>query len=341
MKFKAYNLKFVIVSNFFKNKTFKFFAKVAISLGFIFYIIFKVNWNDVLEGVKKVSWWQAILYVVVLLLGMMISSYKWKILADCKKFKLSLFDYFKFYLAGTFINNFMPSFIGGDTYKTYQVGKNNGKYTEAASTVMVDRITGLAAAMMLAVFFSILNFKKVIQSEILVVVNILVLLSLFSDIIIARMKKSQFWKGMAKKFLPEKALHFIREIYSFGEGNCVIKKAILLGMLYDIIGIALVNYVLFWLLGIRIDVLDYLSVIFLTSIVASIPVTVNNIGIKEWAYIAFFGAFGLASSPVITVAILSRALQMIVSFFALPVYLEGRIKNFKPIFKNIKGGANL
>ncbi|MFH0969508.1 MAG: lysylphosphatidylglycerol synthase transmembrane domain-containing protein, partial [Patescibacteria group bacterium] len=126
----------------FRNKTFKFAIKATVSLGFIAYIVFKVNWLDVLNDVKRVEWWQAIIYIVILLFGMLISSYKWKILADCKNFNFTLFDYFKFYLAGTFINNFMPSFIGGDTYKAYQVGKEDRRFTEAASTVMIDRITG-------------------------------------------------------------------------------------------------------------------------------------------------------------------------------------------------------
>jgi hypothetical protein len=317
------------ISKILKNKTLKFAIKATVSLGFIAYVIFKVNWDDVLNDVKRVSWWQAILYVIVLLLGMVISSYKWKILADYKKFKFSLFDYFKYYLAGTFINNFMPSFVGGDTYKAYQIGREDRRFAEAASTVMIDRITGLAGVMMLAVFFSLLNIRSVLHSKVLIIVNIIILISLFSDIIIAAMKKSPFWKGLAKRFIPEKIYHLIREIYSYGDNKKIIKKAILLAMIYDIVGVALVNYVLFWSLGIQINVLDYLSVIFLTSIVASVPISINNIGIKEWSYIAFFGAFGIASSPVVTVAILSRALQMIVSFFALPVYLRGKASNTK------------
>jgi glycosyltransferase 2 family protein len=322
------------MKNFLKNKTVKFIVKVAVSLGFIAYVILKVNWGDVLNDVKRVSLQQVILYVVILLFGMLISSYKWKILADCKKFKFSLFDYFKFYIAGTFINNFMPSFVGGDAYKSYQLGRKDRRFTEAASTVMVDRITGLAGAMMLAVFFSILNIKDVLKSNVLIIVNLLILISLFSDVLIAAMKKSEFWKRLVGKFLPEKILNLVREIYSYGNDRKIIKKAILLAMVYDIIGIALVNYVLFWSLGIHIGILDYLSVIFLTSIVASIPITINNIGIKEWSYIAFFGALGIGSAPVVTVAILSRILQMIVSFFALPVYFKKgdnlMLKNNRP-----------
>ena len=320
------------MKNILKNKTFKFTIKAAVSLGFIAYVIMKVNWSDVLNDVKKVHWWQVILYIAILLVGMVISSYKWKLLADYKKFKLSHFDYFKYYLAGTFINNFMPSFVGGDAYKAYQVGREDGRYTEAASTVLIDRITGVAGAMMLAIFFSILNIKDVLHSNILIIVNILILLSLFSDVLIAAMKKSVFWKNLARKFLPEKILHLIKEIYSYGDDKKIMKKSILLAMVFNFVGVALVNYILFWSLGIRMNVLDYLSVIFLTSIVASIPISINNIGIKEWSYITFFGALGIASAPVITVSILSRILQMIVSFFALPIYLKGKY-NFKKIAK--------
>lgn len=306
----------------FKNKIVKFILKLIVSAGFVIYIIFKVDWRDVLSGILSVSWWQALIYIAVLLLGMMISSYKWKILTDYKKFDHNLFEHFKLYLSGTFINNFMPSFVGGDAYKAYQIGKKSGRFTEAASTVFVDRITGLVGAMILALVFSLINIMDVLKSTTLIVVNILIILSFFSDVVIAWMKESEFWRRIFIKFLPEKIIHLIKEIADYSQNKKLLKDTIILSMIFDFIGIALVNYVLFWSLGIRINVIDYLSVIFLTTIVASIPITINNIGIKEWSYIAFFGAVGIASSPVITVAILSRILQMIVSFLALPLYLK-------------------
>jgi hypothetical protein len=70
--------------------------------------------------------------------------------------------------------------------------------------------------------------------------------------------------------------------------------------------------------------LDYLSIVFLISIVSAIPVSINNIGIKEWAYITFFGFFGIASSGALVAALLSRIVQMLISFAALPYYLKNK-----------------
>jgi hypothetical protein len=55
--------------------------------------------------------------------------------------------------------------------------------------------------------------------------------------------------------------------------------------LFNLIGVGLANLILFWSLGININLWDYFSVIFLISIVASIPA---GVGLKEWAYIAYF-----------------------------------------------------
>jgi hypothetical protein len=67
-----------------------------------------------------------------------------------------------------------------------------------------------------------------------------------------------------------------------------------------------------------------MSVIFLISIISALPISINNIGLKEWAYITFFGIFGLSSGAVIAVSIISRFIQMAVSFTAMPIYLKSK-----------------
>ena len=94
----------------------------------------------------------------------------------------------------------------------------------------------------------------------------------------------------------------------------------------NFIGLAGANWVLFLALGVKIGILNYLSVIFLASVVSAMPISINNIGVKEWAYITFFGFFGLSAGAVVSVAITSRIIQMLLSFAAWPIYLKERKK---------------
>jgi hypothetical protein len=306
------------------KKTLKIILKALVSLGFLYWVILKVNWLEVWYYLGKISFWQMVLYISIVLLGMLISSYKWKLLANFKGIKLSHWGFFKFYLTGTLINNVMPSFVGGDAYRAYQIGKPEKKYTEAASSVMMDRITGFVGATILSVLFALFNFKNVIKYNTLVIANVLLLASFFIDIALAKMRKIPFLKEKVRENFPAKVVEFLQDLFSYNHDSKILMKSVFWGAVFSFVGVALSNWVLFWALGIQISIWNYLSAIFLVSIVSSIPISINNIGVKEWAYVAFFGIFGISSSLVLTVALLSRFLQMVLSLLALPIYVKNK-----------------
>jgi len=304
------------------GKFMNFLVKILVSLTFVGWLILKVDWKEVLFYIKEIKFIYVAIYFGVLICGMVISAYKWKLLAKFKNMDFPLIDFFKFYLAGTLVNNFMPSFIGGDTFRAYQIGRSEKKYKEAASTVIVDRITGLFGAIILTIFFSVLNFGVVFENELLVFANLTVAGALIGGMIFLVVRKKPFWKKTAN-FLPEKVFNFAGILNGFAQGE-ILKKALTLSIIFSLVGLAGANLVLFYSLEIEIGLLDYLSVIFLISIISSLPVSVNNIGIKEWAYVTFFGIFGIASSKVVAIALVSRLLQMLLSLVVIPVYIEGK-----------------
>ncbi|KKP68356.1 MAG: Lysylphosphatidylglycerol synthetase/UPF0104 [Candidatus Moranbacteria bacterium GW2011_GWE1_35_17] len=305
------------------KKLVKFIAKLLVSLFFVWWIIFKVDWNEVGQYLKKLSGSEIILYVLLYLSGMIFSAYKWRFLAGLRGIILPLGEFFKSYFTATFINNFMPSFVGGDSFKIYHIGKISGKFKEATSSVIMDRFTGLVGGMVLVIIFSILNFSIVRQNNILLALDGLALgglIFLFVLLEFYRQRKIHTPFEKVNVFLNK----LIGEINHYNGQASHIWKAIGLSFLFNLVGLALANGVLFWALEIHIGILNYLSVIFLASVVSSIPISINNIGVKEWAYITFFGIFGLSASAVISVAIISRLLQMFLSFLAIPIYLKDK-----------------
>jgi uncharacterized membrane protein YbhN (UPF0104 family) len=88
--------------------------------------------------------------------------------------------------------------------------------------------------------------------------------------------------------------------------------------------VGLTNFTLFHALGSTVALVPFLAAVFLVVIVSSVPISIGNIGIKEWAYITFFGLIGISAELAVTVALLSRFIQMIISFVALPHYLADR-----------------
>lgn len=308
------------MKKFFKNKTVKLAFKILLSAIFIGLLLFKINWSDSWRYLERIDVWHILIYLAVIFLGLFISAKKWQELCLHKGFREHLFDLFRWYLTGAFINNFVPSTIGGDIFRAYQVGRKEKRFSEATSTVVMDRFTGLLSLMIMSPIFFLINHQRTSGIYVLIFSN-LVIVGLFAGIVIfLKARRASLIRRIFGHF-PDKARKFLRELNSFGSDRKVFAKAMAYSFLFNLIGVGMANLVLFWSLGVRINILDYFSAIFMISIVSSIPA---GIGLKEWCYVAFFVPLGIDISAVVTVAILNRFLQALVNITAFPVYLKGK-----------------
>ncbi len=306
--------------------------KVLVSVGLVSLLLLKVNVWDILVSLRRITPTAMALYAVVLLLGMGISSYKWRLLVRFKGFDATLAQCFRFYITGSFINNFFPSFIGGDAYRAYQVARHDRRFAAAATTVVMDRITGLLGAMALSVFFALVNIAEVVRHPVLLMIVAVIASGLLFVLCLDFLMRMRLWKFFAR-FVPaparnvlrsdsgRKAVEFLRALHEYSVHRVLFAKAFGMSVLFGLVGLALLNFILIVSLGIRIGILDYLSVIFLISIISSIPISV---GVPEWAYVMSFGFFGVSAPSIVAVAIMIRILQMVVTLTALPMYLASR-----------------
>lgn len=304
----------------FNKKVLKFILKLLVSAFFIGLLIIKVNWGESWQYLQKVEAWQIAVYLVVIFASLFISAKKWQELCLFRGLHNSFFNFFKLFLTGSFINNFVPSTIGGDIFRAYQIGKKEKRYSEATATVVMDRFTGLLALMIMSPLFFLLNFSRVSGVYLLILSNVIILGSLAVLVIFWKTRKTAWMKKLMGYF-PQKVADFLRELTSFGSNWKIFGRAMIYSFLFNLIGVGLANWILFWSLGININLLDYFSVIFLISIVASIPA---GVGLKEWAYIAYFAPLGISIPGAVMVAILNRFLHGLVNLVALPIYLKSK-----------------
>lgn len=304
------------------RKQLLFFLKLLVSIGFVVWLVWRINWGDVFSRILEIDLPYLVLYIALLLFGIMISARKWQIIAKAKGFSRLYRDFFRAYLTGTFINNFLPSTIGGDAYRALWLGRLDGKLSPAISTAFFDRFTGLWAAMVFGFLFSLAHFKLVLANPFWLAMNSALFVLLLVDLSFPFVRKLEIVRRIFVTF-PEKIQYLIREIVNYPLHGTVI-PALGFSLLFNLVGVGFANLVLFWALGGQVQIFQYLGVIFLVSIVSSIPISINNIGLKEWAYATFFGFLGASVETAVAVAVTSRVIQMLVSFSAIPFYLRSR-----------------
>ncbi|MDD2766395.1 MAG: lysylphosphatidylglycerol synthase transmembrane domain-containing protein [Candidatus Moranbacteria bacterium] len=307
------------------KKRLLFVLKIVVTVGLIFWLIERVDWTSVLVKLREVSVPLLLLYVIFQLSGNLISAKKWQVIARFKGLTLSLKESFFTYMTGTFINNFLPSTIGGDTYRALWLAEKSGAKAASVSTVIFDRFIGLWTIALLALLSSPVLLPFASESPSLVITYIALVVFFAVDILITYIYCKEWFHLFVERLPFFKVRRFLQEIIFYTKKHIWLRTS-LWSTLFIFVGLVLSNFTLFHALGSDVNILPFASAMFLVAIVASVPLSINNIGIKEWAYITFFGLIGVSIETAVTVALLSRFIQMILSFIALPHYLANREK---------------
>lgn len=307
------------------RKNLLFAGKLLITLALVFWLIESVDWNVAKAELKDVSWILLALYVVLQLTGNIISSRKWQIIASFKNLHFTLKEGFFTYLTGAFINNFLPSTIGGDTYRSVWLAKRSESRAAAVSTVVFDRFIGLWTTAVLALILSVPLWSFLPESIPLTLTLLALVVFVVADLFITYLYCRFWFQAFVMRIPFVKIRRLLEEVIFYTKKHIWLRTSLWAG-LFIFVGIGLSNYTLFHALGSDIAFWPFLSAILLVTIVSSIPISINNIGVKEWAYVTFFGLVGVSIETAVTVALLSRFIQMFISFIALPQYLAERKK---------------
>ncbi len=107
-----------------------------------------------------------ILAVLGYLFIQILSASKWRLLmnaalraqTDSAAGQLSFGECYRFYLIGMFCNLWLPTAVGGDAVRAALAAKRCGNLALAASSIFVERLTGLAALLTVGVLGTLLYF---------------------------------------------------------------------------------------------------------------------------------------------------------------------------------------
>ncbi|MCA9365078.1 MAG: flippase-like domain-containing protein [Candidatus Moranbacteria bacterium] len=294
--------------------------KSVVALLLVTLLVWLIDWTAVWSQVVDVNVYYLTLYTILYITGLVISAVKWQILASVHGFVYPFQKYFGWYLTGTFLNNFLPGFVGGDTYRSYRLGAGDKRYSQSSATVTFDRISGLIAILVLVIVCGFLAVALSTVEPWLILAYTFVATTILLALFFWRISLVSL-RAIVKRFLPQTFVVFLDDVVHYANRNIVV-RTLSWSFLFAVVGLAVTNYTLFLSVGITLNIIDFLSIIFLLSIISSIPISINNIGVKEWGYVVMFGALGVAQPAAVTVVLIGRFIQMLVSLFAVPLYLR-------------------
>lgn len=239
------------------------------------------------------------------------SAVKWNMLLKSRGIIVKLWRIYAYYNIGKFFNLILPTSLGGDVVRIFQLGKFTGKKHSAAASVIVERFTGLIVLMLMTILAVILNLKTFNQLWLSIA---LLVGSAFLGTII--------WIVLSEKvfiFFHDKIGNKIRIIGKvFVKLNKIRKTIIEFKSDNRAMFWAITNSIIFQLLAVINvwvsakafnDELDFITCLIAVPVILfimNIPFSIGGIGLMEFSYVFTLPLFGISTALSISTALLIR-----------------------------------
>jgi len=242
--------------------------------------------------------------------------------------RVPFFFLFRIYHIGVFFNHFLPSNVGGDFVRTYEIGKYTDDPATSLAAVFVERLTGFIVLVVFAVI-ALLTHLGLIENTLLTLALLAVICGL---IMVVWLAVDTRLIRLFERILP-KPLHkylakfgkFQTSLYRYRDQPQALRTAFLWSLAFNAGAI-----VYSWLAALAfhqpISLLDMAVVIPLTMVVAIVPLSFNGIGLQEWAFVLLFPLIGVPASVGLSAMLTIRLISLITALVGGLFYLQRHIR---------------
>ncbi|MGB9005242.1 MAG: lysylphosphatidylglycerol synthase transmembrane domain-containing protein [Candidatus Aminicenantales bacterium] len=301
-------------------------VKIAVSFSLLIYILTsKVSLRDIGRSLAGLNLAWVALAFSLHIIGLLISAYRWQILARAQGDEVPLLYLAKSYLVGTFFNNFLPTRFGGDVVRIWDGSKYSQSVLKSSAIVVVERTTGLVVLFLFALLASLFRLDMarripIIWVSLLVGLGGLLLAAFFLSPSAGRLISRFPSRGFLAR-LKSKVLSFREVILAYRHRWVPFCQALAWALLLQI-NVILYYYLIGLAFGLRVAFLDYFIFIPIVLLVQTIPITIGGLGLRESAYITVFRYYGVAARTAVSFSLVADiAVGLLVGFIGGIIYV--------------------
>jgi len=311
-------------------------VRIIVSVSLLAYLVVR-NYQvlkNLIPTLKDFNHYHLAASLFFFILGIFVTMLRWDILLRARGIYIFKGFLFQSYYIGYFYSNILPSNIGGDIYRPYDLHKNKGvDLHKNISVIIMERFIGSAVGTLYVVISFFLIYKYISLKIILGFLALpLVMLIIFLLIIRPEIFRlySLFKRFRRLNKLEAKFTDLRNSFLEFKNKLNYVFTSFAVGMFAQILFIT--SYY-FANLYTRMN-LDYKSFFFLNPIIilsSNIPISIGGIGVRENIAVVMLKQFGVEQG---TAVIFTLVILSIILFNTLA---GGLVYVFKNIFYKSRG----
>lgn len=294
-----------------------------LTLVLLYFVIKKVGLADLVSTLKQADLYLVLLSLILAPVILATGVIKWKILLDSRNIHVPFWRLYGLYLVGKFFNNFLPSNVGGDLMRAYELGIYTGNGSLAMASIFVERITGF----MVLVFMALLSFVfhpqiisdvRLISAMTFAITVLLLMLWLILDHRPLEMITRRVNFSLIHKFSP-RIRKFHASLYEYRTYRRALSFSVLWSFVFMVLAILNV-YISAMAFHKPISFIHMFVIVPIILVVSMIPITINGLGLQELTYVLLFSLIGLPGSVGLSTILLIRGKEILFSITGGVIY---------------------
>lgn len=277
--------------------------KFVISAGLIYWMLRSTELSEIFAAIREATFGLLLIAISLHLMGFAIGAFRWRLLLRSRGSDASIRFLLESYIVGMFFNNFLPSTIGGDVYRTYDSWRLGQSKSSALAVVFVDRFLGLMTLVLFALL-ALFSANELTQS--------IPYLSLWLGLGLSGMVAVVWLLFFPPHWLPtfianlklpfgDKIRGILEAFLAFRGQRSVLVKALLLSALLQV-NVIVHYYLIALALSLPVPFVSFFLIIPLATVITMLPISVNGIGVRENVYIFFFAPFAVSRPEAVAFA---------------------------------------
>lgn len=292
-----------------RNKKVQGILQLLLSILLLSFLLYQVGLEDVVSTLATIQWsWYAVAFGLFVL-NVVIRAYRWYVLMrslnDRPSFGLMVYLYF----VGFFANNFIPSGFGGDVVKVVSLRQRYGRGAEALSSVLMDRVTGLMGSALIALAAIAWNTSSHTTDIDLppVLWIAIAVVSIGIPVGFAILRWSRPLQRISRLIPNITMLPKYDKLEQLAETvRRYPMSALLTSLIVSIpftLNLALLQYCIARAFDVVLPISVFGLFVPIFALLNVLPITFNGLGVREGAFVFFFGAVGVPADTAVAMSL--------------------------------------
>ena len=253
----------------------------------------------------------------IFILSAIMNSFRWYLIVKESNMEISFPTILSFNFTGLFFSIFLPGRTGGDIARAYYIAKSSDNRAEAISTIIIWRMIGIIALTFIALIASFTSFFLLDDKSIIFVILAIILLIYTMLFLLSNRKLmnslSNKFSLLVKRVLKLNLESKIKTLYNALHDYTNKKKLLIINIILGIVVHSLIItswYVISQSLDIDISYIYFFLLIPIISLLNTIPISLNGVGVREGAAVILFGNFGLELTQSLSMGLLFSVISL-------------------------------